>query len=85
VVSGLKVTPWLWELWIDDDSSWSFQALASTKALYREQAAVAKAERKKFKQLRGWNNRVSEKHMGVSKNCGTPKWMVYNGKPYQNG
>ena len=21
-------------------------------------------------------------HMGVSKNSGTPKWMVYNGKPY---
>ena len=24
-------------------------------------------------------------HMGVSKNMGTPKWMVYNGKPYHNG
>ena len=24
-------------------------------------------------------------HMGVSKNRGAPKWMVYNGKPYQNG
>ena len=23
--------------------------------------------------------------MDVSKNSGTPKWMVYNGKPYQNG
>ena len=23
--------------------------------------------------------------MGVSKNSGTPKWMVYNGKPYLNG
>jgi len=21
-------------------------------------------------------------HMGVSKNSGAPKWMVYNGKPY---
>ena len=21
-------------------------------------------------------------NMGVSKNVGTPKWMVYNGKPY---
>jgi len=21
-------------------------------------------------------------HIGVSKNSGTPKWMVYNGKPY---
>ena len=24
-------------------------------------------------------------YMGVSKNGGTPKWMVYNGKPYKNG
>ena len=23
--------------------------------------------------------------MGVSKNRGTPKWMVYNGKPVENG
>ena len=23
-----------------------------------------------------------ETYMGVSKNRGTPKWMVYNGKPY---
>ena len=23
--------------------------------------------------------------MDVSKNMGTPKWMVYNGNPYQNG
>ena len=23
--------------------------------------------------------------LGVSKNTGTPKWMVHNGKPYQNG
>ena len=28
-------------------------------------------------------NRSSvKKHLGVSKNRGTPKWMVYNGKPY---
>ena len=25
------------------------------------------------------------KYMDVSKNSGTPKWMVYNGKPYENG
>ena len=24
-------------------------------------------------------------YMGISKNRGTPKWMVYNGKPYENG
>ena len=22
-----------------------------------------------------------QEHLGVSKNSGTPKWMVYNGKP----
>jgi len=27
----------------------------------------------------------SEFYMSVSKNRGTPKWMVYNGKPYLNG
>ena len=25
---------------------------------------------------------VEKNHMDVSKNRGTPKWMVYNGKPY---
>ena len=24
----------------------------------------------------------TERHMGVSKNNGTPKWMVYKGNPY---
>ena len=23
-----------------------------------------------------------KRYLGVSKNRGTPKWMVYNGKPY---
>ena len=27
----------------------------------------------------------SQKDWGVSKNRDTPKWMVYNGKPYSNG
>ena len=26
--------------------------------------------------------KTSRIYMGVSKNIGTPKWMVYNGKPY---
>ena len=26
-------------------------------------------------------SRIASVHMGVSKNRGTPKWMVYNGKP----
>ena len=24
----------------------------------------------------------TQQQIGVSKNSGTPKWMVYNGKPY---
>ena len=28
------------------------------------------------------SQREHVEHMGVSKNRGTPKWMVYNGKPY---
>ena len=30
-------------------------------------------------------NHLLRYYMGVSKNRGTPKWMVYNGKPYSNG
>ena len=26
-----------------------------------------------------------QNQLGVSKNRGTPKWMIYNGKPYENG
>ena len=26
---------------------------------------------------------IRQKDMGVSKNSGIPKWMVYNGKPYE--
>ena len=29
--------------------------------------------------------KICKDDMGVSKNRGTPKWMVYDGKPYQNG
>ena len=43
----------------------------SSKALHEKQLA-------KSKQLR----EAYSYHMGVSKNMGTPKWMVYNGKPY---
>ena len=30
----------------------------------------------------GWLKFDTIGYMGVSKNRGTPKWMVYNGKPY---
>ena len=29
--------------------------------------------------------RKTTRYVGVSKNRGTPKWMVYDGKPYSNG
>ena len=33
--------------------------------------------------LANWEPRERVKnHVGVSKNRGTPKWMVYNGNPY---
>ena len=28
---------------------------------------------------------ITSHYMGVSKNSGIPKWIVFNGKPYQNG
>ena len=36
-----------------------------------------KDKRRLGKKMRAWNH-----EMGVSKNRGTPKWMIYNGKPY---
>ena len=30
-----------------------------------------------------WSDIFFPKQEGVSKNRGTPKWMVYNGKPYE--
>ena len=32
----------------------------------------------------GGGIRISEGVMGVSKHRDTPKWMVYDGKPYSN-
>ena len=29
-----------------------------------------------------YEKKLQDIHLGVSKNSGTPKWMVYNGKPY---
>ena len=36
-------------------------------------------------QIKSHERWLVNKKMGVSKNRGTPKWMVYNGKPYWNG
>ena len=32
-----------------------------------------------------WMGMKFPEYVGVSQNRGTPKWMVYNGKPYENG
>ena len=32
-----------------------------------------------------WMFQLAACNMGVSKNRGTPKWMIYNGNPYENG
>ena len=29
-----------------------------------------------------WESSIETNHLGVSKNRGTPKWRVFNGKPY---
>jgi len=33
----------------------------------------------------GTSKKKTGSYLGVSKNRGTPKWMVYIGKPYSNG
>ena len=35
--------------------------------------------------LRKFKSKTANVDVDVSKNRGTPKWMVYNGKPYSNG
>ena len=37
------------------------------------------------KALRVYSTPDDRSNLGVSNNRGTPKWMVYNGKPYKNG
>ena len=34
-----------------------------------------------FSGFNGFKRKKHKQHMDVSKNRGTPKWMVYNGKP----
>ena len=43
-------------------------------------SSVPEKNKKKTLDLDG--NNINNQHLGVSKNRGTPKWMVYNGKPY---
>ena len=56
-------------------------ALVSTVKKARRDAQCSRGTRKTIKEL-NLSNAVGEWHLGVSKNRGTPKWMVYNGKPY---
>ena len=56
-------------------------------ALLDEPSSLAKTSRIKGLNVKAVITRVTRdkqlrKHLGASKNKGTPKWMVYNGKPY---
>ena len=35
-----------------------------------------------FEMTESYRVKYGDTHMGVSKNRGTPNWMVYSGKPY---
>ena len=56
----------------------SYECLARNRDAYRIDGQVPDL-------LRNFQFFQHKNHMGVSKNRGTPKWMVYNGKPYWNG
>ena len=72
-------------IWPDTDGIWP-----STLRINRNHRRTGNVSQD-LKQLQeifvdGWNlARKPSANMGVSLNGGTPKWMVYNGKPYQNG
>ena len=48
--------------------------------IYKTSRCVQRLPQTKMDVQRNWTWFLS--HLGVSKNRGTPKWMVYNGKPY---
>ena len=54
----------------------------TTKTYKPEHCAHLQTENSKLSQLQVKSLYI---YMGVSKNRVTPKWMVYNGKPYENG
>ena len=64
-------------------SSWSLSSLYVAKTAshpwcqVRQKLVALSGETKRC--VNRWNTGGS--YMGVSKNSGTPKWMVYNGKP----
>ncbi len=72
-VMGFFRSQTVWSLWSDESHTWKLQ---------------------KFIRKPSWTNSFKFKishivgcsfYMDVSKNRGTPKWMVYNGKPKKNG
>ena len=48
------------------------------KGCFSHGSVIWKSQR--LRRMGGWGF-----YMGVSSNGGTPEWMVYNGKPYENG
>ena len=43
---------------------------------------ASQASKSKYISIQKKKAQLWQVHMGVSKNRGTPKWTVYNGKPY---
>ena len=73
-----------WRLW-----NWEIQALGRRKQRITPVEITSSqnpsnqvAGRKVWVETVGGLNCRERIHMGVSKNRGTPKWMVYTGKPY---
>ena len=74
---------------------WSFGAwtLGAQHVAAHEKMSSSPVGSKSLRPGSSWDTLESETvktiwnyiHMGVSKNRGTPKWMVYNGKPFWNG
>ena len=49
--------------------------LAAIGIFFEENGRIFRNKKRGWKSLEKWK-------LGVSKNRGIPKWMVYNGKPY---
>ena len=77
------------KLYLQNISSWWFQ-LSTYLKIYASQfgsflQAGVKIQKKYLKPPPRFVKYKPLLQFGCSKNRGTPKWMVYKGKPYQNG
>ena len=78
-----------WHLWNAECSlfrkneTWKPKKAASKRRVLRKFHPFLLCQIYKFGRF--WAKLNYTTYMGVPKNRGTPKWMVYNGKPYWNG